>query len=228
VNILPLAEQERINAILPIGEYDKSKFIVMATSQGTIKKVSLDQFSRPRSNGIIALDLAEGDKLIGVDITDGEADVMLFTDAGKAIRFHESSVRGMGRTARGVRGVKLKDGQQVMSLIIVRASGAVLIATKNGYGKRTSIDEFSPIGRGGQGVIAIQVSERNGKVVRATQVDPQDEAMLITDQGTLVRLRIEEISLIGRNTQGVRLINLKGGEKLVGMQRIEELPEEGT
>lgn len=227
VNILPLAKDESINAVLPVSEYVQDQYVFMATADGTVKRVALEQFSRPRSSGIIALDLAAGDSLVGVNITDGDSDVMLFTDAGKAIRFHESLVRAMGRTARGVRGMKLKEGQKVIASIIVRDRGAILMATENGYGKRTDINEFSATGRGGIGVISIQVNKRNGKVIRAIQVDPQDEAMLITDQGTLVRMRVDEISLIGRNTQGVRLINLTAGERLVGMQRIEEVPDEG-
>lgn len=225
VNLLPLSEDERINAILPVREYDEQHFVFMATAQGTVKKVSLVNFSRPRSNGIIALDLNEGDRLVGVALTDGEREVMLFSDAGKVIRFAESTVRQMGRTARGVRGIRLKESQKVISLIIVQQGGDILTATEKGYGKRTPIDDYRTTGRGGQGVISIQVSTRNGNVVSATQVIAGDEVMLISDRGTLVRTRVDEISVVGRNTQGVRLINLSNEERLVGVQRIEELSE---
>jgi DNA gyrase subunit A len=224
INLLPLAEGEKINAILPIREFDENHFVLMATSFGTVKKVSLEQFSKPRSNGKIAVELVEGDSLIGVDITDGSKDVMLFTDAGKVIRFQEDNVRPMGRTARGVRGVKLKDDQRVIALVIARDEGAILTATEAGYGKRTAIEEYRVTGRGGSGVISIQVNERNGKVIGAVQVDENDEMMLITSAGTLVRTYVNQVSIIGRNTQGVRLINLTGeGEKLIGLDRIEEL-----
>ena len=223
VNILPLQENERITALLPIKEFDSSHFVFMATAMGVVKKVSLENFSRPRSNGIIACDLNEGDKLVGVDLTDGKQDIMLFTDAGKVIRFHEEKVRAMGRVARGVRGVRLQPEQRVVSLVVAQPTGAILTATENGYGKRTDIDEYRTTGRGGQGVISIQVTERNGLVVRAVQVQENHEAMLITNKGTLVRMKVSEISVIGRNTQGVRLINLTNDEKLQGMQKIEEV-----
>lgn len=225
VNILPLAENEAINAMLPVREYQEGYFVFMATKHGTVKKVPLEAFSRPRSSGIIAVDLNEDDRLVGVDITDGSKDIMLFTDAGKVIRFSESLVRPMGRTARGVRGIRLSDGQSVISLVVAKSEGTILTATENGYGKRTDIEEYRVSGRGGQGVISIQVNERNGKVVRALQVDDNDEAMLITDRGTLVRFKVDEISIIGRNTQGVRLINVTQGEYVVGMQRIEEISD---
>lgn len=225
INILPLAEGEEINAMLPVREYTEDSFVFMATKQGTVKKVSLNLFSRPRSNGIIAVDLDENDSLIGVDITDGTRDIMLFTDAGKVIRFDESKVRPMGRTARGVRGIRIEEGQSVISLVVVHPDGTILTATENGYGKRTAIDEYRVSGRGGQGVISIQVTERNGKVVRSVQVTDSDEAMLITDKGTLVRFKISELSIIGRNTQGVRLINVSSGELVVGMQKIEDLAD---
>lgn len=223
VNLLPLAPGEHISAALPVKEFDEQHYIFMATRYGVVKKVALTEFSRPRSSGIIALDLDEGDKLIGVALTDGSHDVMLFTDAGKVIRFNESNVRAMGRTARGVRGVKLATEQQVISLVIAKAEGAILTATKNGYGKRTVVEDYRLTGRGGQGVISIQVTERNGSVVSALQVTETDEVMLISDKGTLVRIRAAEISLVGRNTQGVRLINLTNGEALVGIQRIEDV-----
>lgn len=219
VNILPLAEGEKVNAFLPVREYLENQYVVMATSMGLIKKVSLVNFSRPRSSGIIAIDLNEGDYLVQADITDGNHDIMLFTDAGKVVRFPETKVRCMGRQASGVRGVKLQDGQRVVSLIVSR-DGDILTATENGYGKRTALDEYRVSGRGGQGVISIQVSERNGRVVSAIQVKPEDEVMLISNKGTLVRVPVAEISLIGRNTQGVRLIQLSEGEILVSLERI--------
>ncbi len=226
VNILPLAENESINAILPVRNYDETSFVFMATARGTVKKVSLSAFSRPRSNGIIAISLDDDDRLIGVDITDGSKDILLFSDAGKVIRFDEGLIRPLGRTARGVRGMRLLDGQSLISLVVGRTGGTILTATKLGYGKRTAIEEYRVTGRGGQGVISIQVNERNGNVVRAVHVADHDEAMLITDQGTLVRFKVEELSIIGRNTQGVRLINVSPGEHVVGMQRIEELQDE--
>ncbi len=228
INILPLAEGEEINAMLPVREYQEGYYVFMATKKGTVKKVPLNAFSRPRSNGIIAVDLDEDDSLVGVDITDGSKDIMLFTDAGKVVRFDESKVRPMGRTARGVRGIRIEEGQAVISLVVAHSDATILTATENGYGKRTSIEEYRVSGRGGQGVISIQVTERNGKVVRSVQVTDADEAMLITDKGTLVRFRINELSVIGRNTQGVRLINVSAGEKVVGMQKIEDLGEDSN
>lgn len=225
INILPLAENEAITAMLPVREYLEDTFVFMATKFGTVKKVPLTAFSRPRSNGIIAVDLDENDRLVGVDITDGTKDIMLFSDAGKVIRFDETLVRPTGRTARGVRGMRLVDGQAVISLVVVQPEGTILTATELGYGKRTEIEEYRVTGRGGQGVISIQVNERNGIVVRAIQVVESDEAMLITDQGTLVRFKVSELSIIGRNTQGVRLINVSAGEHVVGMQRIEDIQD---
>lgn len=223
INLLPLQPEERISAMLAVREYAEDKMVFMATANGTVKKVALTEFMRPRSSGIIALELDEGDSLIGVDITDGTRDIMLFSNSGKAVRFSEEDVRSMGRTARGVRGIKLQDGQKMISLIVVKPEGTILTATQNGYGKRTEVEEFASHGRGGQGVIAIQTSDRNGEVVGAVQVFTNDELMLISDAGTLVRTRVEEISIVGRNTQGVRLINLSEGERLVGIQRIEEV-----
>jgi len=225
INLLPLEEGERINAILPVRDYDEDKYVLMVTSNGIIKKTSLQNFSRPRSSGIIAVDLFEEDKLIGVDITDGQRDVMLISSAGKAVRFNEQTVRPMGRNARGVRGIRLGQGQHVIALIIVE-EGDVLTVTENGYGKRTPVTDYPVRGRGGQGVISIQTSERNGKVVGAALVNQDDELMLITSGGTLVRTRVDEISVVGRNTQGVRLIRLDGGERLVGLDKIEYLNEE--
>ena len=225
VNLLPLQENERITAILPVRDFVEDKNVFMATSHGTVKKVNLTEFSRPRSNGIIAIDLREGDKLVGVAITEGNSEIMLLSNAGKAIRFSEDEVRAMGRSACGVRGMRLQENQKVISLIVVQPDGAILTATENGYGKRTVIEDYRVTGRGGQGVISIQVSERNGKVIGAILVHPVDQIMLITNGGTLVRTRAEEISLVGRNTQGVRLIQLSE-EKLIGISRIEELEGE--
>ncbi len=225
VNLLPLDEGERITAILPIREYEEGQFIFFATANGTVKKTPLVDYSRPRANGIRAIDLRDGDQLVGVDITDGERDVMLFTSAGKTIRFSESNVRAMGRAAGGVRGVKLSGDAKVISLIIPR-EGCVLTATENGYGKRTAVDQYPSHGRGGQGVISIQGSERNGAVVGAVLVADDDQIMLISDGGTLVRTRVSEVSVLGRNTQGVRLIKLANGEKLVGIERVAETEDD--
>ena len=225
VNLLPLAKDEKINAILPVREFDDNHFVVMATSLGTVKKVALSQFSRPRAGGIIAVNLKENDCLVDVAITDGQQDIMLFSNAGKAIRFQEQALRPMGRTASGVRGIKLQAGQQVIALIIAKPEGAILTATENGFGKRTDVNEFRCIGRGGQGVISIQVNARNGDVVGAVQVSDEDEMLLISDGGTLVRTWVKDVSLVGRGAQGVRLINLNGDEKLVGLQRVDELSE---
>ena len=223
VNLLPLEEGERITAILPVREYEPDKFIVMATRSGTIKKTPLTDFSRPRSNGIIAVVLADGDSLVGVDITDGSSEIMLVASTGKAIRFAEQDVRPMGRSARGVRGIKMPADGRVISLIIVNPDHHVLLATEHGYGKRTAIDEFSLQGRGGQGVIAIQTSERNGAVVGALSVADDDEAMLISNRGVLVRTPVDGISIVGRNTQGVRLISVADEERLVGIERIADV-----
>ncbi len=225
VNLLPLEENERINAILPIRAFEEGQYIFMATAGGTVKKTPLTDYSNIRSNGIIAVDLVEDDQLVGVDLTDGSRDILLFTDAGKVIRFNESDVRSMGRVARGVRGIRLQDGQKVVSLIVA-AEGDVLTATENGYGKRTPIAEYPVHGRGGQGVISIQTSSRNGAVVGAVLVVDSDEIMLVTDGGTLVRTRVAEVSVLGRNTQGVTLIRLGEGEKLVALERIAESGED--
>ncbi len=225
VNLLPLDEGERINAVLPVREFPEDRFVFMATAQGTVKKTPLADFSRPRANGIIALDLREDDYLVNVAVTDGTRDVMLFSNTGKAIRFKESDVRPMGRTACGVRGTRLAAGQRVIALIIVE-EGSVLTATENGYGKRTLVADYPVHGRGGQGVISIQSSERNGEVVGAVLVQDEDEIMLISNGGTLVRTRVQEISVLGRNTQGVRLISLHNGEKLVGVERIVDVQDD--
>ncbi|MEP1445810.1 MAG: DNA topoisomerase (ATP-hydrolyzing) subunit A [Paraglaciecola sp.] len=245
VNILPLEEGERITAILPIQEFEEGKFVLMATANGTVKKTALTSYSRPRANGIIAVNLNEGDELIGVDITHGDDDIMLFSDAGKVVRFNEKqrdsetgnvkldpetgeellALRPMGRTATGVRGIRMQEGQKVISLIVPKGDGAILTATENGFGKRTPVADYPAKSRATQGVVSIKVSERNGKVVGAVQVNESDEIMLISDQGTLVRTRVEEVSTVGRNTQGVRLIRTITGEHVVGLQRIDEIEE---
>ncbi|RTZ75032.1 MAG: DNA gyrase subunit A [Gammaproteobacteria bacterium] len=225
VNLLPLEEGERISAVLPIREYEEGRFVFMATEQGTVKKTPLADFSRPRASGIIALDLKEGDRLIGVDLTDGSQDIMLFSSAGKAVCFNESAVRPMGRTAAGVRGIRLEPGQRVISLIVA-TEGDVLTVCENGYGKRTPIDQFPVKGRGGKGLISIRTSERNGDQIGAILVDEEDEIMLISDGGTLVRTRVSDVPRMGRDTQGVKMISLTKGEKLIGIARIEVLEEE--
>ena len=222
VNLLPLEEGERINAILPIRDYEPDKYIFMATANGVVKKSSLMDYSRPRSNGLIALNLREDDYLIDVAITDGNKDIMLLTSEGKAIRFKESDVRTMGRLATGVRGIKLPEGHKVNSLITVK-TGKLLLATENGFGKRTELNQFPVIKRGGKGVIAIQTSKRNGNAIGAVQVCDSDEVMLITDGGTLVRTPVEDISITGRNTQGVTLIKMTKGELLVQLACIANL-----
>lgn len=222
VNILPLDENERITALLPVNSYEADKFVFMATQNGTVKKTPLMDFSRQRTSGLIAIELEEGNTLIGAAITDGASDVMLFGSSGKVIRFKESDVRAMGRTAKGVRGIRLKANQSVISLIIPKDEGQILIASEHGYGKRARIEDYSIIGRGGQGVIGMKLNERNGSVVGAIQMFDGDEVILISDQGTLVRTRGEEVSVQGRNTQGVRLINLGPTESLVGLARVEE------
>jgi DNA gyrase subunit A len=224
VNLLPLEQGERINAVLPVREYAQDRFVFMATASGTVKKTPLVDFSRPRASGIIAVDLREDDQLIGVDITDGSQSVMLFTSAGKSIRFKESDVRAMGRTACGVRGVRLGKGQRVISLIIGN-EGDVMTVTENGFGKRTPIEQFPIKGRGGMGVISIKTSDRNGKQIGAVRVGEDDEMMLITDGGTLVRTRVADVSQMGRDTQGVTMIRLSKGEKLIGIERVEALDD---
>jgi len=229
VNVLNLSDDERVTAILPVDEYSADRYVFMATARGTVKKTSLDQFSRPRSSGLIACELDDGDHLVGVAITDGQQDIMLVTDAGKAVRFYEGQdaegkggVRPMGRTARGVRGVTLGEGQRVMSLIIPQEGGQLLTASERGFGKRTDVSEFPTKGRGTQGVIALVTNDRNGRLIGAVQVFDGDEVMLISDQGTLVRTRADEVSSLGRNTQGVTLIKVADKEKLVGLESICE------
>jgi DNA gyrase subunit A len=224
INLLPLDEGERINAVLPIREYAGDTFVFMATSGGTVKKTPLSQFSRPRSSGIIAIDLRD-DRLVDVALTDGTAEILLVASSGKGIRFSEDNVRPMGRGAAGVRGIKLPAGHEVIALAIVR-EGLILTATENGYGKRTAIEDFPLQGRGGQGVIAIQTSERNGRTVGAALVGEDDEIMLISSNGTLVRTAVDDISVQGRNTQGVRLIRVESDQRLVGLARIEYTEED--
>ena len=222
VNLLPLDEGERITSILPIEGYDEDQYVFMATENGTVKKTAATQFARQRSVGLRAIELDEGDVLIGTAITDGESDIMLFSSEGKATRFNESQVRAMGRTARGVRGINLAAGHKLISLIVPKVSGRILTVTENGYGKRTENDEFPAKGRGGKGVIAMSTSDRNGSLVGAVQVWDGDEMMLISNQGTAVRTRVDEVSLLGRNTQGVRVIRTRDGEALVSVSRIAE------
>lgn len=256
INLLPLEAGERITAILPVREFDDEHCVFMATAQGTVKKTSLIEFSRPRSGGIIAINLRDDDELIGVDLTSNETsdtvddelnddvivdetdndeevsqisnteDIMLFSANGKVVRFPANKVRSMGRTATGVRGIKLEGDDKVVSLIVPRGNGAILTATQNGYGKRTQQELYPTKSRATKGVISIKVSERNGKVVGAVQVDETDQIMLITDAGTLVRTRVSEVSIVGRNTQGVMLIRTADNEKVVGLQRIAETEDE--
>ncbi|MFT7129758.1 MAG: DNA gyrase subunit A [Gammaproteobacteria bacterium] len=222
VNLLPLDENERITSILPIREYVEGHYIFMATANGTVKKTALTDFSRQRSVGLRALELEEGDILIGTAVTTGDCDVMLFSTAGKAVRFNENDVRSMGRTAKGVRGIRMAEGQKMISLLVPQEGGRMLSVSENGYGKRTEFSEFATKGRGNKGMIFMQTSERNGGIVGAVQVFEGDELMMISDQGTMVRTRTDEISVLGRNTQGVRVIRLKEGESVVGVERIEE------
>ncbi len=256
VNILPLQENERITAILPVSAYEEDKFVVMATAGGIVKKIALTEFSRPRSNGIIALNLRDEDELIGVDITDGSNEIMLFSSQGRVVRFAENAVRAMGRLATGVRGIKLaltndiSDDEsaveiedisddnaeasldlnidKVVSLVVPKGEGEILTATQNGYGKRTQLSEYPTKSRNTKGVISIKVSERNGKVVAATQVEETDQIMLITDAGTLVRTRVSEVSIVGRNTQGVRLIRTADDEHVVSLERVCDADEEDS
>lgn len=225
INLLPLESDERITAILPVREYSDDKFILMATAAGTVKKTALTEYSRPRANGIIAVNLRDDDQLIGVSLAEEDSEVMLFSDEGKVVRFAQDQVRAMGRTATGVRGIKLKENQKVVSLIVPHNDAAILTVTENGYGKRTVLEDYPAKSRGTQGVVSIKVSERNGKVVGAVQVDENDEIMLISDKGTLVRTRVAEVSMVGRNTQGVTLIRTSEDEHVVALQRIDEIEE---
>ena len=231
VNLLPLDDSEHITAILAVKEFTEGSHVFMATSEGTVKKTSLMDFSRPRANGIIAIDLVEGNELVGVGLTDGSQDVMMFSTSGKAIRFAEGDVRKMGRTARGVRGIKLAGEHKVNAMIICESSdesSAVLTVTEKGFGKRTLLSEYNCQGRGGQGVISIQTNERNGSAVGAILVEGDDEAMLITNGGTLVRTRVAEVSVIGRNTQGVKVIGVSEGEQLISVEKVAETEDEET
>jgi DNA gyrase subunit A len=228
VNLLPLEEGERINTVLPLKGFEEDRFVFLVTKHGTVKKTPLAQFARPRTSGIIAVELRDDDRLIGAGITNGSQDIMLFASSGKAIRFSEQDVRPMGRTAAGVRGLRLGGPtDEVIALIIVGA-GAIVTATEHGYGKLTAIEEHPVQGRGGQGVICIQTTERNGRVVGALQVAPEDELMLITSTGTLVRTPVADISTMGRNTQGVRLIRLDEADRLVGISRVEPMTDDET
>jgi DNA gyrase subunit A len=228
INLFPLEEGEKINAILPVKEFDAEHYVFMATSMGTVKKTGLDEFANPRKSGIIAINLDEGDYLIGAEVTNGTQDIVLVSDAGKAVWFDEEAVRPMGRAARGVRGMKIAKDQQVLSLLVAQNDQqTVLVATENGYGKRTVLADFRHSGRGTQGVKAIAISERNGKVVAARLVNDEDEIMLITTGGVLIRTRVKEIRELGRATQGVTLINLGEGEKLSGLEKVVESDDEG-
>src|SRR5882762_9029366 len=227
VNLFPLSEGEKVNAVLPVKEYDDKHFVFLATSLGTVKKTPLSQFSNPREKGIIAVELDDGDHLIGAAITEGKHDVMLFSDAGKAVRFEEADVRPMGRQAHGVRGMKLGKDQKVVSMLVADSeTQTVLTATENGFGKRTAIAEYTRHGRGTQGMIAIQTTERNGKVIGAVLVGDEDEIMLISTGGVLIRTSVKQIREMGRSTQGVRLIDLDEGTKLAGVERVAEKEEE--
>jgi DNA gyrase subunit A len=222
VNLMPLEEGERINAVLAVKQFDDEHFVFMATSHGTVKKTPLSAYSRPRPSGIIAVDLRDGDRLVGVGLTDGQRDLLLCSSDGKAIRFNESEVRPMGRDATGVRGIRLGDGQRLISLVVV-GEGLILTASENGYGKLTPLEDFPSHGRGGQGVIALQTTERNGAMVAALQVRTDEEIMLISSSGTLVRTGVDQVSIVGRNTQGVRLMRLDEGERLAGVESIGSL-----
>jgi DNA gyrase subunit A len=223
VNLVPLLEHEKITAVLPVREFAEDRFVFMATAQGTVKKTPLSDFSRPRPSGIIAVDLDDGDFLVGAALTDGKHDVMLFSSAGKAVRFEETDVRPMGRNAHGVRGMQLERGQRVIAMLVAEDEAqSVLTATENGYGKRTPIVEHTRHGRGTKGMIAIQQTARNGKVVGAALVHPQDEVMLISTGGVLIRTKVSSIREMSRSTQGVTLINLGEGEKLAGLERVVE------
>jgi DNA gyrase subunit A len=227
VNLLQIEEGEKINAILPVKTFDDEHFVFMATAYGTVKKTPLSDFSNPRKAGIIAVGLDEGDHLIGVAITDGKHNVMIFSNEGKAVRFDENDVRPMGRGARGVRGMNLSRGGKVIAMLVAGDENqSVLTATENGYGKRTSITEYTRHGRGTQGMIAIQTTARNGKVVAATLADETDHVMLISSSGVLIRTPVKQVREMGRSTQGVTLINLDDGDKLVGLSRVLEPDDE--
>jgi DNA gyrase subunit A len=220
VNLLPLEKDERVNAVLPVRDYPDDMYVFFATRSGIVKKTPLSEYSRPRANGIWAIDLPEDDELVNVSLTDGKQDIMLFSSSGKCIRFAESDVRSMGRVARGVIGIRVPEDQRVVSMLVI-GEGDILTVTENGFGKRTAPADYPRQGRGGQGVIGIATSKRNGELISAIQVSSDDDIMLISDGGTLVRTNAREISTLGRNTQGVTLIRLRQDEKLVGLQRIQ-------
>lgn len=220
INLLPFEKDERLNAILTTREYPEDQYLFFATKAGTVKKTPLSEYSRPRASGIIAINLSEDDELVDVEITDGKQDIMLFSNAGKSVRFNEADVRSMGRSAGGVRGMSLETGQRVIALCVVKEEGAILTITENGYGKRTPISDYPTKGRGGKGIISITCSERNGEAVYAVQVEEDEHIMLVTNNGTLVRTRVAEISTSGRNTQGVRLIRTSEQEKLIAVAKI--------
>ena len=226
VNLLPLEEGERISTVLPVKAFEEDKFVFLVTKHGTVKKTPLAAFARPRTNGIIAVELRDDDRLIGAGITNGGQDIMLFGSSGKAIRFSEQDVRPMGRTAAGVRGLKLAGPTEEVIALSIIGAGPIVTATENGYGKLTPIEEHPVQGRGGQGVICIQTSERNGRLVGALQVSPEDELMLITSTGTMIRTPVADISTMSRNTQGVRLIRLDDSDRLVGISRVEAMGDD--
>jgi DNA gyrase subunit A len=226
VNLLPLEQGESVTAILPLMDFPEEHYVFMATASGTVKRVALEQFSRPRTSGLRAIEFSEDDTLIGVAITDGTQQIMLFSNEGKAIRFDENEVRVVGRTAMGVRGMRIDDASRIVSLVVAPESGEVLTACANGFGKRTTVDAFPVRHRGGQGVIAVQTSERNGELVRATAVNDSNELLLISDGGTMVRTRVSEIRSVGRNAQGVMLIRLGDSETLVGVVCLDGVVED--
>jgi len=226
VNMVEMSQQERVAAVLPVKEFDESHFVMMVTRNGTAKKTPLSAYSNPRRGGIVAIGVEEEDALIDAVLTDGSQDIILQKRNGKAIRFNEADVRPMGRTAYGVRGVTLEENDAVVGMIAVKREGpSLLVATENGYGKRSLLSEYRITGRGGKGIISIQTTERNGQVVAALEVVPSDQVMLITRGGIVIRTKVSEISEIGRNTQGVRLINLEPGDQLIDVARVEEKDE---
>jgi DNA gyrase subunit A len=224
VNFMNLEKDESITSVLPVNNFNNNDHqIIMATERGIIKKVKLELFSKPRSNGVIAIDLMDNDKLIAVDVTNGYQEIMLFSNVGKVIRFNESQVRSMGRTARGVRGIKLSKDQRLVSLIVIQNDLPILSATENGYGKRTNLDQHRITARGSMGVIAVQTTERNGDLVDAIQVDNDAEMLLISNQGTLIRIKSDNVALVGRNTQGVKLINVNNNERLISIKMVPKV-----
>jgi len=226
VNWLPLEAGEQVQAVLPVREFSDDRYVFFATRSGTVKKTPLSDYSRPRTTGIRAIDLDDGDGLVDVQLTDGTRDVMLFASNGKAARFAEDEVRPMGRTAHGVRGIRLAPDAQVQSLIVVEGDGDILTASENGFGKRTAVEAYPCKGRGTQGVIALAASARNGELVGAIQLSEQHEILLISDKGTMVRTRASEVSQVGRNTQGVTLMRVGDGEKLIALQRVDAMLDE--